>query len=179
MGPTPEGHQIGSHGDVTFIVRGTDSIDLLEPLWLSLFDHHTDIGNAGLRTVSRSHSWPRRRQLYKKLFREEAGTFVLLAERQGQAVGYALCHLNEGCDDTWDTGEWIGEVETLAILPDVRGDGLGTALLDAAEQELARRGAHDIVIAVMEGNDRALDFYRRRGMSPTMTFLMRLAPDVM
>jgi ribosomal protein S18 acetylase RimI-like enzyme len=110
------------------------------------------------------------------LFNEEQGTFVLLAERNGRPVGYALCHLNEGWDDTWDTGEWIGEVESLAVLPDVRGDGLGTALLDAAEQELGRRGAHDIVIAVMEGNDGAMDFYRRRGMSPSMTILMRLAP---
>ena len=74
------------------------------------------------------------------------------------------------------TGQWIGEVETLVVAPEARGDGAGTALLDCAEAELGRRGAHDIVIGVLAGNDRALEFYRRRGMRPTMTYLMRLAP---
>jgi len=175
MGPTPDGQLIGEHGDITFTVRGTDCLDQLEPLWLSLFDHHASTGNAGIASIPRDESWPRRRRLYESLF-DEPGTFVVLAERDGSPIGYAFCHLRQGPDDTWDTGDLLGEVETLVLSAEARGGGAGNALMDAAEAELGRRGAHDVMTAVMEGNDRALDFYLRRGMRPTVTYLMRLAP---
>jgi ribosomal protein S18 acetylase RimI-like enzyme len=163
---------------VTFTLRGADCLELLEPLWLHLFDHHRSVGDAGFPSIDRSESWPRRRRLYEQLF-SEPGTFVVLAERDGTPIGYALCHLRVGPDDTWTTGDVIGEVETLVLSPAARGRGLGTALLDTAEEELARRGAHDVLIAVMAGNESVEEFYRRRGMKPTVTYLMRLGrrPD--
>ncbi len=174
--PTPDGGSLGAHGDVTFTLRGSDCIDLLEPLWLHLFDHHRSVGNAGIREIERERSWPRRRRLYEALF-AEPDTFVVLAEHSGRAVGYALCHIRQGADDTWDTGDRIGEIETLVLSPDARGDGVGTALMDAAEVELGRRGAATTVTAVLEGNDRAMDFYLRRGMKPTVTYLMKIRPE--
>src|SRR3954465_1667915 len=85
-----------------------------------------------------------------------------------------MCHLRRGADDTWDTGDLIGEVETLVVAPTERASSLGTALMDAAERQFAQLGAHDVMAAVMEGNDRAMEFYRRRGMTPTVTFVMRV-----
>jgi GNAT superfamily N-acetyltransferase len=174
MSATPNGQRVGDHSDITFTVHGADCIDRLEPLWLCLFDHHLATGNAGFPAVSRDQTWPLRRRFYQETFDEDETAFVLLAERDGQPVGYAVCRRHEGWDDTWETGDWVGEVETLVVRPEARGAGVGTALLDAAEGELGRRGAHDIRIAVMAGNDQAMEFYRRRGMSPTITYLMRL-----
>ena len=175
MSPMPDGGQVGAHGDVTFTVRGVDCVDDLEPLWLALFDHHHDVGDAGIPTIDRSLSWPRRRRLYLELF-EEPDTFVLLAERDGRPVGYTMNHLRRAPDDSWDTSDVIGEIETLVLLPEARGDGLGTALMDATEDELARRGAVTVLTAVLEGNERTREFYLRRGMKPTVTYLMRLGP---
>jgi ribosomal protein S18 acetylase RimI-like enzyme len=174
--PTPDDGLLGAHGGVTFTLRGADCLDVLEPLWLDLFDHHRSVGDAGIRVIERAGSWPRRRRLYEELF-AEPGTFVVLAERNGHPVGYALCHIKRGADDTWDTGDLIGEVETLVLSADVRGDGVGTALMDAAESELGRRGAATIVTAVLAGNDRARDFYLGRGMQPTVTYLMKIRPE--
>lgn len=42
-------------------------VDELEPLWLSLFDHHLSTGAADLPVIRRSESWPRRRALYEQL----------------------------------------------------------------------------------------------------------------
>jgi GNAT superfamily N-acetyltransferase len=145
-------------------------------LWLHLFDHHESVGNAGIRQIERAGSWPHRRRLYEGLF-AEPDTFVMLAECRDRSVGYAFCHVKRGADDTWDTGDLIGEVETLVLSADVRGDGVGTALMDAAEAELGRRGAATIVTAVLEGNHRARDFYLRRGMKPTVTYLMKIRPE--
>jgi len=172
---SPAGTVVGQSGDVSFTVRGAECLDLLEPLWLALFDHHHEVGDAGLPTIARELSWPRRRRLYEELF-AEPGTFVILAEQGGRPVGYSLNHLRPKPDDSWDTSDVIGVVETLVLLPDVRGAGVGTALMDASEDELARRGAVTMLTAVLEGNDRTRDFYLRRGMMPTVTYLMRLRP---
>lgn len=175
MTATPPGTVIGGHEGVSFVVRGADCLDQLEPLWLQLFDHHKSVGDAGIRVIERHRSWPRRRRLYEELF-AEPDTFVVLAEHELEPVGYALCHIRQGADDTWDTGDCLGEIETLVVSPAVRGRGVGTALMDAAEAELGRRGAHDILTAVLEGNDRARDFYLTRGMKPTVTYLMKIRP---
>ena len=50
---------------------------------------------------------------------------MVLAERDDRPVGYALCHLRTGPDDTWDTGDVLGEVETLVLSAEVRGERCG------------------------------------------------------
>jgi ribosomal protein S18 acetylase RimI-like enzyme len=83
---------------------------------------------------------------------------------------------HQGPDDTWATGDRIGEVESLALLPGERGRGIGTLLLDCAEAILADRGARDVVIGVLAGNDGARRFYERRGMAPAIIKMMRIGP---
>lgn len=160
---------------VTFAVRGADCLDDLEPLWLALFDHHHSVGDAGLPIIDRSLTWPRRRRIYLELF-QSPDTFAVLAERDATPVGYVMCHLQDHPDDSWNTSDIVGVIETLSLLPRERGKGTGTELMDVAEAELQRRGASTVMTAVMEGNDRVKDFYQRRGMTPTVTYLMRLGP---
>ncbi|MEO8106796.1 MAG: hypothetical protein ABI720_05705, partial [Actinomycetes bacterium] len=75
-----------------FSIRGADCIDALEPLWLVLFDHHHEVGDAGLPIIDRSQTWARRRRIDAELF-ESPETFAVLAERDTGPVGYAMCHL--------------------------------------------------------------------------------------
>ena len=160
---------------LTLTVGGQALIDELEPLWLSLFDWHATIGAAQLPLIDRELSWPRRRALYISLL-EHDDAFVVVARRNGEAVGYAVAHLHDGPDDTWPTSDRIGEIESLAVLEQERGGGLGSQLLDVAEAELAKRGATTVAIAVMVGNDAARRFYERRGMVPTTVRMLRLGP---
>ncbi|MCQ4044820.1 GNAT family N-acetyltransferase [Streptantibioticus rubrisoli] len=53
----------------------------------------------------------------------------------------------------------------LQVLPEVRRRGVGSALLTAAEQYLAGKGA-DTVFAWVAGEEESLDFARRRGYRP-------------
>ena len=158
---------------ISLCFGGANLLDMLEPLWLSLFDHHRDIGSAGLPVVARDVSWPRRRALYESLL-AKADAFVLLARRGEQPVGYVVAHVHEGADDTWPTGARIGEIESLAVVAGERGGGLGGILMDAAEARLAEAGARDVLLHVMVGNDDARRFYERRGMIPTMTTMLKL-----
>jgi len=161
---------------VDLIFGGTELVNRLEPLWLSLFDHHASTGAAELPVISRDQSWPHRRRLYHELL-AHADAFVLLAQRDEQPVGYVVAHVHEGADDTWPTGNRVGEIETLTVLPTERGQGLGTRLLDAAEQRLASVGARDVMLSVLVGNDDALRFYRRRDMVPVLTTMLRIQPS--
>jgi len=158
---------------VTLAIGGAEVIDELEPLWLSLFDWHAQLGAAQLPTIDRTLSWPRRRALYTDLLAKD-GAFVVVARRGTRAIGYALAYVHDGADDTWPTSDRIGEVETLAVVPNERGNGLGTALLDAAEARLAQLGATTVAVAVVIGNADAQRFYERRGMRPTTIRLLRL-----
>ncbi len=66
--------------------HGVECLAQLEPLWLSLFDWHEEIGAAGLPVIERSASWPLRRALYADFF-AHPDTFVVLATLAGAGAG--------------------------------------------------------------------------------------------
>jgi ribosomal protein S18 acetylase RimI-like enzyme len=168
--PTERADALG----VELAFGGVELVGELEPLWLAMFDHHTAVRASAVPVVDRELSWPRRRALYQRIL-VAADAFVVIARRDGRPVGYVVAHVHDdGPDDTWPTGARIGEIESLAVLPEERGAGLGTLLLDVAEALLATAGAHDIRLFVLAGNDAAQRFYERRGMSPVLVGMLRL-----
>jgi GNAT superfamily N-acetyltransferase len=162
---------------IEIAVAGAERIDELEPLWLALHRHHRAVAAAPV-VGDDDASWARRRAWYLDML---AGgeDVVLIAERAGRPVGYAFLHLHHGPDDTWPVGERWGEVVSLSVLPEERGAGVGTALLDAVDAELAARGVPDLQVAVMAGNRDALRLYQRRGLAPAELVLFRFGgvPD--
>jgi ribosomal protein S18 acetylase RimI-like enzyme len=75
--------------------------------------------------------------------------------------------------DTWVTGPRIGEIESLSVLPQYRGSGLGTELLDRLEQHLHAIGVQDLILGALPGNTDAIRLYERRGYRPTWLYLSR------
>ena len=158
--------------DVTITKGGRELVDRLEGLWLELFEHHKAVAPQLGPFVTSQQSWAARRRLYEQLL-ATPDAFVLLAERDGVPLGYALVHLRAEDDDTWVTGDRVAEVETLVVGEAARGVGIGTALLDRVDEELARLGVDDLVIMVLPTNTGAVDFYTARGYEPQMLHLWR------
>jgi GNAT superfamily N-acetyltransferase len=156
---------------------GAERVDELEPLWLALHRHHREVAAQPV-VADDAASWERRRAWYLEML-EGGEDVVLIAERDGYAVGYAFLHLHRGPDDTWPVGSRWGEVVSLSVLPEERGSGIGTRLLDAVDAELDARGVHDLQVAVMAGNAEALRLYQRRGLEPAELVLFRFGrvPD--
>ena len=159
------------------IVRaGIERIDELQPLWESLHEHHATIAPhmEQLGPVRNpSDSWAVRRELYEDWL-SEPDSFVLLAEVDGQPIGYAVVHLR-GPEETWQTGDRIGVLETLAVLPDERGRGVGSALFERIYAELRELGVTELEVAVISKNAAALRFYERHGLLPfTVSFMGRV-----
>jgi GNAT superfamily N-acetyltransferase len=159
------------------IVRaGVERIDDLQPLWESLHEHHATIAPhlEELGPVRRpDQSWAVRRELYEDWL-AEPDAFVLLAEQDREPIGYALVHLR-GPEETWQTGDRIGVLETLTVLPDERGRGVGTALFERIYEELRHLGVTELQVAVIWKNAAALRFYERHGLLPfTVSYMGRV-----
>ncbi|NEU56464.1 N-acetyltransferase [Halorussus sp. MSC15.2] len=59
-----------------------------------------------------------------------------------------------------------GVVQNIFVVPERRGEGIGSELLRAAERRLAESGADALALEVMAANDDARRFYRRHGYAP-------------
>jgi ribosomal protein S18 acetylase RimI-like enzyme len=155
---------------------GPHDVDRLEPLWVSVHHRHTESMPELAPYVDDATTWAERRAVYRELL-AKPDSVLLLAALEDALVGYGLAHVLRAEEtwvpDTWVTGPRIGEIESLAVLPEHRGRGLGTELLDRLERELHAQGVTDLVIGVLPGNDGAVRMYERRGYRPTWMYLSR------
>jgi ribosomal protein S18 acetylase RimI-like enzyme len=157
---------------------GAGDLDRLEPLWVSVHHQHRRSMPELAPYVSDAGSWRERRALYERLF--TAYEPILLLARDGdRLVGYGLAYAMPAADgwlaDTWATGgDLVGEIESLAVLPEYRGRGVGSSLLRQLQDELRAQGAADLVLGVLPGNTDAVRLYERHGYRPTWLYLSRL-----
>ncbi len=152
-------------------VGNVELIPELEPLYRGLHRHHLEIATSPLVT-NPDISWERRANWYGSMLAEGDG-FVVLARRGGRPVAYAFVELLPGPDDTWPVGERYAELQTLVVDADERGSGVGGAVLDRVDQELAARDCHDMAVGVLPGNEDAIRFYERRGFAPAEILMWR------
>lgn len=150
----------------------------LEPLWVSVHHRHAEAMPELAPYVDDQQTWAARSALYAELL-AKPDTVLLLATADGELVGYGLAHVMPADEtwvaDTWQTGDRIGEVESLAVLPSHRGHGIGTQLLAELERELQASGVRDLIIGVLPGNEAAIRLYQRHGYRPTWSYLSRFA----
>jgi len=144
---------------------GSERIADLEPMWIALQHRHSELAEQfpGLTARSPQESWARRRAAYERWL-SEPDAFVLVAELAGRAVGYALVRVVAGFD-SFGPAKRVGSLETLSVLPKVRGRGVGTALMDSIECELAKIGVDRLKLTVVDGNEDAMRFYTRRRLA--------------
>ena len=161
------------------IVRaGAERIPDLEPLWASLSRHHAEVApELSILGEPRSEadSWAVRRALYEEWL-AAPDAFVLIAEIDATPVGYAVVHMR-GPEETWATGERVAELETLAVLPDHRGVGIGAALVDRFYEELKRAGVEHFVVGVVASNAHAIRFYERLGLTKFLVSYVGRVPE--
>src|SRR5919201_4925439 len=143
--------------DLRIVDGGPERIPDLEPLWRALYEHHRAIaeGVAGVRPFE--DTWRQRRGQYEGwLSGDEA--VLLIAERDGRAVGYAMLTAGAGAA-TWDLGERVAEIETLSVLAEERGSGVGAALTEAGRRWAVEQGARTIAVGLAHTHVGARRFY--------------------
>lgn len=146
---------------------GAEAIEELEPLWNALREHHGPQMPMFGEPRGREESWRRRRAHYERLL-GKPGNFVLIARREGHAVGYALVEMNDEGSTSWAL-EKGATLETISVLPDERGSGVGAALVARVRAELEGTGAEILMLSVVTANADAIRFYERHGFTPAFT----------
>ncbi|WP_437736369.1 N-acetyltransferase family protein [Sorangium sp. So ce1335] len=108
-----------------------------------------------LSTQARAASW-------RRILSHAAatGTRAWTLHAEDAVLGFASAGPTRDEDD--DPTE-VGELYTIYLLPAAWGRGLGAALLDTAQADLARRRHRVMTIWVLEGNTRARRFYELSG----------------
>jgi ribosomal protein S18 acetylase RimI-like enzyme len=149
-----------------------ERIDEIEPMWRALYEHHASVAPhleqlTPLRTADQS--WRARRAEYERWLCEPR-SFAVLASAGGAAAGYAVARVQLYVG-SWETGGTVGALETLSVLPQARGEGVGRALMRGVRERFAARGVSVMEIAVVAGNDAAVRFYEREGALPFQLYM--------
>jgi ribosomal-protein-alanine N-acetyltransferase len=114
---------------------------------------HADISavHALERRLFPVDAWPL--QMFHDELAQAETRHYLVAELDGEIVGYAglMCI------------EPIADVQTIAVVPECEGRGIGSALLTELIAESVRRRAADVLLEVRADNPRAQELYRRFG----------------
>ncbi len=150
---------------------GPEQLDDVRQVYLTLHDHHAALTPtaAGATVRDRDESWRRRRARYVEWLSSPGGFFLLAASGE-QPVGYAIVSLGPGLQ-TWASGERIGDIHDIAVLPELRGRGVGTRLMERIDRELAATGVKERRLTVLASNRDAVRFYERQQMELT-TYVM-------
>ena len=157
-------------GQPPITLRYADSveeIDAVEPMWNALQEHHVRITpELDPQTPGRElgDAWRVRRSKYIHWLKDPE-TFFVIAEDKSGPIGYAFVTVGPGYA-SWRTGERAGVLETLSVLPDHRGGGVGEALIEATWERLTELGVEDMAITTTKTNVDARRFYERMGFSP-------------
>ncbi|WP_297489198.1 ribosomal protein S18-alanine N-acetyltransferase [Thermococcus sp.] len=88
------------------------------------------------------------------LFLENNPDTFLVAEYAGRIIGYIMAYMRPDLE---------GHIMSIAVDPNYRGKGIGSALLTEAIERLIKRGARYVGLEVRTSNTRAIKLYERFG----------------
>lgn len=123
------------------------------------------------RFIAPSPDTPRGYGRYLRSQQDEPDVVMLVAERDGEVVGYTYAGL-EGFDYMALRGP-AGALYDIVVDPAHRSLGIGRQLLEATLAELTRRGAPRVVLSTAERNDAAQRLFERAGFRRTMIEMTR------
>ena len=146
-----------------------DDVGAVTELWVALAREQRDHGSHLLAAENREGA----RNIVAQYVHADG---CAVAKSGSSVVGFVMFYVETGF---FETDATRGVVENVYVLPNVRGRGVGSALLDYAEAELASRGADVVAIEALWDNEAARRLYGRRGYEPHRVTLEKStdAPD--
>jgi ribosomal protein S18 acetylase RimI-like enzyme len=92
---------------------------------------------------------------------DAAGSFVARDKTSHEVVGVLLCSRVK---------EDVGHITQVCMVPEMRGHGIGEALIACTAANLRKRGFTMLSLTVTEANNRAVDLYKRLGFRSERIF---------
>lgn len=151
-----------------------EEIDRVAPLFKELVQFHGEVVEGAWPVRAREDAWAHRREQYLEWLGEGSARMLVAVpegEDEGKPIGYAVLSVKPSMA-SWDVGERVGELETLAVAAEARGRGIGTLLIEACQERLRAEGITHWSVVVVEANERATRLYERAGFKPFYRNLM-------
>jgi ribosomal-protein-alanine N-acetyltransferase len=105
---------------------------------------------------------------FLELYRNYPKTFIV-AEVEGRIVGYVMCRIERAISLRGFLTR--GHVVSIAVLPNYRRRGIGTALMEKAMEGMIEYGAKEAYLEVRTSNIPAMNLYRKLGFRVTNRIL--------
>ena len=90
---------------------------------------------------------------------------IYVAEHEGTVAGYCFCVVKEFSSHMWVSRREF-YIDDLCIDETMRRKGIAQALYDYALEQAKDRGCNSLTLNVWCGNDSAMAFYQKQGMTP-------------
>ncbi|BCG60768.1 GNAT family N-acetyltransferase [Paenibacillus sp. URB8-2] len=148
---------------IEYLETDQTSLELVKPLWERLRDHHASLSKYFSEHISRNTFEERSRDLFNK---SKQGSLKIILAREAvttELIGYCISSISEMKQ---------GEIDSIFILDDFRGMGIGNALMKRTLDWFETNGIHNICLSVLFGNEPALKFYEKYGFYPR-TYLLK------
>ena len=154
-----------------------EDLDLVEPLWVAVHHRHSETMPELAPYVTDAETWRAQGAVRGTAGQTGHPACDRPGRRRAGRIRLDPCAAGGGSwiEDTWRTGDRIGEIESLSVLPEYRGSGLGSLLLEQLESHLHERGVNDLILGALAGNADAIRLYERRGYQPTWLYLSKLS----
>jgi ribosomal protein S18 acetylase RimI-like enzyme len=137
-----------------------DDVDAVTDMWVALAAGQREYG-ATLRAEANRpavREWAAQSAVTGELFVARAPSGE--GGEETDPIGFVGFSVERG---GYDRDGVRGTVSNLYVIPERRGEGVGAALLDAAERALDGMGADRVALEALADNDRARAFYADRG----------------
>lgn len=146
-------------------------LDRVVELWSALAEEQRQHGSHLTTTPNRS--------LMREALAQHVVDHTCLVGREGEdtaapVVGFVSFDVER---DGLDRDVERGVIQNLYVVPSARNRGLGSELLDAAEDALSAAGVDRIVLEAMAANEAGRRFYEARGYEPHRVTYERPATD--
>ena len=132
-------------------------IDLLYQVGGVHHDIRPDIFRSGAIKYTRSE--------LENLLKDEKSP-IFICDDGGKVAGYCFCQIREYAESTVLTDRKELYIDDLCVDESRRGRHIGTVLCDHATAYAREIGCQFLTLNVWQGNDSAMKFYERAGMSP-------------
>jgi len=144
---------MSDRSEVDIVRPSMGAVEDLTELWVTLADSQQAHGSYLL-------SERNRHRIAETFGRNIALSECHVARDDGDIVGFVMYTI-EG--DTFEKSVTRGLIQNIFVVASRRGEGIGSRLLEAAEDALAEQGADVVGLDVMAANEAARSFYRDHG----------------
>lgn len=143
--------------NIEYSVTDGSGLDVTEHLWKKLVLHHIEHSRHFTRQFREMTFEKRKRYIFDKTVNGEIRIDLARDTDTGELVGYCISTITE---------KRLGEIDSIYIESEYRGEWIGDAFMKKALQWMDENGVTRKILSVGEGNEEVISFYSRYNFYP-------------